>query len=169
MHTATGPIGRDSLGYSGRLVAAALVVIGVALGTTSLQTPSAPAPTSRVEPRERNRPRDERALFDLFASSPGFEARYAEEKHLGLLAVPIKSRGKLLFLPPGHLTRIVEEPEPARVFITPSELRTVGRGNEKRIDLSPLLSHTVQVAEAGRAFALAGDKAQSTKVQIAFA
>ena len=40
---------------------------------------------------------------------------------------------------------------------------------EQRIDLSPLLSHTVPVAEASRAFALAGDKSRSMKVQIEFA
>lgn len=136
MQTATSPVRHVFPGDSGRLFATALVVIGAALGSTSLQSPSAPEASSRVAPRERARPRDERALFELFAASPGFEARYEEEKHLGLLAVPLKSRGRLFFLPPGHLTRIVEEPEPSRVRITPSELHTTSRGNEKRIDLS---------------------------------
>jgi L-idonate 5-dehydrogenase len=40
---------------------------------------------------------------------------------------------------------------------------------EGRIDLAPLLSHTVPIIDADRAFALAGDKSQSMKVQIAFA
>jgi L-idonate 5-dehydrogenase len=39
---------------------------------------------------------------------------------------------------------------------------------ERRIDLAPLLSHTVPVAEAEHAFSLAGDKSRSMKVQIAF-
>ena len=40
---------------------------------------------------------------------------------------------------------------------------------DRRIDLSPLLSHTLPAAEADRAFVLAGDKSQSMKVQLDFA
>lgn len=97
--------------------------------------PPADAP-AQIAAEDRPRPRDERALFELFAASPGFEARYEEEKHLGLLAVPIKSRGAMYFLPPGYLARVIDEPEPSRVLITPTEMRTIARGKEKRVDLA---------------------------------
>jgi len=37
-----------------------------------------------------------------------------------------------------------------------------------RIDVAPLLSNTLPLAEARKAFELASDKSQSMKVQIAF-
>jgi L-idonate 5-dehydrogenase len=40
--------------------------------------------------------------------------------------------------------------------------------NQRLIDGRPVISHTVDVAEAGRAFELAGDKSRAMKVQIAF-
>ena len=39
----------------------------------------------------------------------------------------------------------------------------------KRVDIGPLLSHTVPMREAVRAFDLASDKSQSMKVQLEFA
>ena len=41
--------------------------------------------------------------------------------------------------------------------------------DRKRIDVSPLVSDTLPVAEARRAFELAGDRSQSMKVQLDFA
>jgi hypothetical protein len=81
------------------------------------------------------RPADARALFEHFARMPGLQARFTEEKHLSLLALPLESRGVLYFLPPGHLTRIVESPTPTRLSITPAELRIVDPDREEVIDL----------------------------------
>lgn len=103
--------------------------------------PATPTPAASAQgeaalpPKERPRPADQKALFALFARTPGFEARYDEEKHLALLAVPLKSAGKLLFLPPGYLARVVETPEPSTLRITPDELRVGGRDGEEVIDL----------------------------------
>lgn len=96
----------------------------------------APGAGSEVPPRERPRPADARALFALFASSPGVEARFEEEKHLALLAVPLRSSGRFYFLPPGYLTRKIEQPEPSLVRVTPRELYSLSRGVEERVDLT---------------------------------
>jgi len=81
------------------------------------------------------RPADARALLAAFARMPGLEARFTEEKELALLAVPLRSSGRLYFLPPAHLTREVEEPEPSRLAITPAELRMRDRDGEQVLDL----------------------------------
>ena len=81
------------------------------------------------------RPKDAKALFERFARIRGLEARYEEEKHLALLAMPLKSRGVLFALQPGYLTRIVEEPEESRLTITPDELRMVDRSGTEVLDL----------------------------------
>lgn len=115
---------------------ACAVPVAIAARQESLEEPARTLAEKDLAPRERPRPRDEQALFELFAASPGFEAQFEEEKHLGLLAVPIHSRGTLYFLPPGHLARIVDEPNASRVLITPTEMRTIARGQEKRLDLA---------------------------------
>lgn len=81
------------------------------------------------------RPADVEALFARFARVPGLEARFTETKHLALLAVPLESRGRLYFVPTGHLTRIVEAPERVTLRITPDELRLSTGGKDEVIDL----------------------------------
>lgn len=126
----------------------ACLFVSCALATATAQEPkpanapiaasgAAPAASQgqAAPPKERPRPVDQKALFALFARTPGFEARYDEEKHLALLAVPLKSSGRLLFLPPGYLARVVEKPEASVLRITPDELRVGGRDGEEVIDL----------------------------------
>jgi L-idonate 5-dehydrogenase len=44
----------------------------------------------------------------------------------------------------------------------------VGLMQKRLIDVTPLITHTVPLAEAETAFKLAGDRAQTMKAQIAF-
>lgn len=100
---------------------------------------NATPPDKEKEPaqeKERQRPADVRELFATFASMPGLEATYTEKKHLTLLAVPLESRGKLYFLPPGYLARVIEAPEKSTLIITPRELRMTGRDGVEVVDLA---------------------------------
>ncbi|MGK0201704.1 MAG: hypothetical protein ACI9S9_000763 [Planctomycetota bacterium] len=86
------------------------------------------------------RPPSKAALFRAFAAIQGLSADYTEDKYLSLLAVPLKSKGKLHFMQPGYLSRIVESPEKSKLTITASELRmtskdTTGKHKEEVIDL----------------------------------
>lgn len=84
----------------------------------------------------RARPGDARALLQLFAKSPGFEATFEEEKHLKLLARPLKSRGRIYFHSPGHMLRRVTHPEPGSVLLTPTSMRTQGASGERVVDFA---------------------------------
>jgi hypothetical protein len=83
----------------------------------------------------QRRPANAAALFRAFAQIQGLSAEYTEEKFLSLLAIPLKSRGKLYFMQPGYLSRIVEAPEASKLTITTAELRMKGKGGEEVIDL----------------------------------
>lgn len=63
------------------------------------------------------------ALLERFAAAPGFEARFVEEKRIALLAVPVRSEGRIWFAPPGRLMRRVERPDPSAVLIADGRLR----------------------------------------------
>jgi len=92
----------------------------------------------RREPKQEQkveRPKDVVALFAAFASVKGLSARYTEEKHLSLLAVPLKSSGALHFLSPSHLSRVVEKPEKQTLTITETELRMADKTSVEVIDL----------------------------------
>ena len=76
----------------------------------------------------------------MFAATQGLEARFEEDKHLALLALPLQSKGKLYFwrpdrTQPGYLARHVESPEPSKVLITPTELRLENRDGTEVVDL----------------------------------
>ncbi|HEY8427297.1 MAG TPA: outer membrane lipoprotein carrier protein LolA [Sandaracinaceae bacterium] len=63
------------------------------------------------------------ALLERFAAAPGFEARFVEEKRIALLAVPVRSEGRIWFAPPGRLMRRVERPDPSAALIADGRLR----------------------------------------------
>jgi len=83
----------------------------------------------------QQRPASEAALFGAFSQIQGLSADYTEEKFLSLLAVPLKSKGRLHFMQPGYLSRIVEAPEKSKLTITDAELRIRGNDGEEVIDL----------------------------------
>ena len=99
------------------------------------ESPTTPPEATPLPPRERPRPADAQALLAVFARMPGLEATYTEEKRLALLALPLQSKGRIVYLPPGHLFRAVEAPEPATVRITPDELAVQDRDGRESIDL----------------------------------
>lgn len=78
---------------------------------------------------------DLQGLLGAFARMPGLEAGFVEEKHIGLLAQPLTSRGHLYFARPGLLLRRVESPQRSEVVITPKELRMRDDNGEQTIDL----------------------------------
>lgn len=78
---------------------------------------------------------DLHGLLSAFARMPGLEAGFVEEKHIGLLAQPLTSRGRLFFARPGLLLRRVESPQRSEVVITPKELRMRDANGEQTIDL----------------------------------
>lgn len=90
----------------------------------------APALTAQAEP-----PLDLDGLLGAFARMPGLEARFVEEKHIGLLAQPLESRGRLYFTHPGLLLRRVESPRVSEVVITTTTLRIKDDNGEQNIDL----------------------------------
>ncbi len=102
------------------------------------------------------RPKDDVALFELFASLEGLEVDFVEEKHLKLLFEPLTSRGKLYFLRPGRLARVVEKPRPSTVIIGPEELKVRGDGGEEVIDLRQNEAVRVFVTSLVRVFS--GDR-----------
>lgn len=117
-----------------------LAIVGPIAGQTPPAAPAAPGQASAQDPRQRARPVDAAALFRMFAATTGLEARFEEDKHLALLALPLQSKGKLYFwrpdrTQPGYLARIVESPEPSTVLITPTELRLQNRDGTEVIDL----------------------------------
>jgi outer membrane lipoprotein-sorting protein len=75
-------------------------------------------------------------LMAAFSRMPGLEARFVEDKKLGMLAKPLTSQGRLFFTRPGLLLRRVEQPQASEVLITPQELRLKDANGEQRIDLA---------------------------------
>lgn len=75
-------------------------------------------------------------LMAAFSRMPGLEARFVEEKRIGMLARPLTSSGRLYFARPGLLLRRVEQPQKSEVIITPQELKLRDANGEQRIDLA---------------------------------
>ena len=101
---------------------------------------TAPALAQEQAAKTPARPKDEAALFAMFAELRGMTASYTEKKYLSLLAVPLTSSGKLHFLADGqdkkaHLVRSVEKPEKSKLTITEAELRMADKNGTEVIDL----------------------------------
>ena len=131
-------------------------------------TPPAVPPTPPVTTtaQQQPRPKDAAALFATMAAMTGLEARFEEEKHIALLAAPLRSKGRLYFqrdagAGSGHLARVVDEPEPSSVLITPKELRLQNRDGTEVIDLRR--SDKVRTFVASLVHVFAGDQANLAK------
>jgi outer membrane lipoprotein-sorting protein len=101
---------------------------------------AAVAPAS-AEPRSGDAgdgpaPADAAALLAGFGRTTGLEARFEEEKHLALLAAPLRSRGRLYFAPPATLLRRVETPHPQEVLVRGDRVRIVDDHGEQSFDLA---------------------------------
>ncbi len=95
-------------------------------------------------------------LLRRFAALPGLEARFVEEKRIALLAVPVRSEGRIYFAPPDRLMRRVERPEASSALIAGGRLRMRqgSRVEELSIDDNPVLRGFIDSFRA----VLAGDR-----------
>ena len=118
------------------------------------------APSAAAEPAARAVTLN--GLLKAFSGMPGLEAKFVEEKHLSLLAQPLKSEGRLFFTRPGLLLRRVETPRRSEVVITPEALvlrDADGKQNidlRERPDIRPFVESLVWI--------LAGDEQKLAKV-----
>ena len=166
---------RPSIELPHAALALLLAIAGPIAGQTPPAAPSVPAQAPTQDPRQRARPADAAALFRMFAATTGLEARFEEEKHLALLALPLQSKGRLYFFrpdrtQPGYLSRIVESPEPSSVLITPTELRLQNRDGTEVVDLKRSDKVRNFISSLVRVFA--GDEqalAKSYSIQFAHA
>ena len=140
-----------------------VVLSASAMPESRVAQDAAPAP----EQKAPDRPADASSLFAAFSKVEGLEARFEEEKHLALLAVPLTSRGRLYFMRPGYLARHVESPEPSKLTISPDQLKLTGRDGEERIDLRQ--SDDVRLFVTSIVQVLLGDEAAlKSAYEIAF-
>ena len=106
-------------------------------------------------------------LMAAFSRMPGLEARFVEEKRLGMLARPLSSQGRLYFARPGLLLRRVEQPQVSEVIITKDELKVKDANGEQRIDLAS--RPDVRPFVESLTWLLAGDeKSLSSVYKLAF-
>jgi hypothetical protein len=108
------------------------------------------------------------SLLEAFASMPGLEAQFVEEKQLAMLARPLTSSGTLYFTQPGLLHRRVDDPRPSTVVITPDTLTFSDDSGTEIIDLRS--RDEVRLFVESLVWVLAGDRAALDEVyEIDFA
>ncbi len=76
------------------------------------------------------------ALLRSFRSLPGLSARFREEKHVALLAAPLRSEGEIHFAPPDRLLRRVTTPTRSVALIADGRLTLVSDGRREQFDLT---------------------------------
>jgi hypothetical protein len=108
------------LGLTGLVVA----ILGAAADLRAETVDTGSAPASFAE------------LLAGFKGTTGLEARFEEEKYLALLAVPLRSSGRLYFEPPSTLLRRVEEPRPQDVLVANHHVRISDGEGVQTIDLA---------------------------------
>jgi hypothetical protein len=108
------------LGLTGLVVA----IFGAAADLRAETADSESAPASFAE------------LLAGFKGTTGLEARFEEEKYLALLAVPLRSSGRLYFEPPSTLLRRVEEPRPQDILVADHHVRISDGEGVQTIDLA---------------------------------
>jgi len=86
------------------------------------------------------------SLLESFSELPGLEARFREEKRIALLAVPVRSEGRIWFAHPDRLMRRVTSPEASAALIDEGRLRmrSGGRTQELSVDENPVLRGFVE-------------------------
>lgn len=111
---------RQCLGLAGLVVS----IFGAAADLRAGTADTASAPASFAE------------LLAGFKETTGLEARFEEEKYLALLAVPLRSSGRLYFEPPSTLLRRVEKPRPQDVLVADHHVRISDGEGVQTIDLA---------------------------------
>lgn len=120
----------------------------------SLAAVASPATAQPSEPRPA--PTLDR-LLEQFREIEGLEATFSEEKRIALLAVPLRSEGRIYFARPDRLLRQVTAPEASSALIAQGQLRMRqgARVEVIPIDDNPVLRGFVDSFRA----VLAGDRA----------
>lgn len=146
---------------TGFLLASALLLV------TTGPAQAAPVDTGASK-LAQPRPGSAAELFAQFAKMPGLEARYAEEKHVGLLTIPLQSSGVLYFMRGGYLARVVQKPRPSLLAITPTQLRMEDDNGVEVVDLRQSPELRLFVTSLARVFA--GDRKElSSSYRLEFA
>ncbi len=107
----------------------ALCFFGVGLGAAAEALGAEPSAV-----RSADRPYLE--LLAGFREISALEARFEEDKFLAILAAPLRSRGRLYFLPPSTLLRRVEEPDRQEILIHEGRIHLSHGGKTRTIDLA---------------------------------
>lgn len=128
-------------GRGSRRVRRALALLALLPGALA----SADEGTPPADPGDLPEPTLE-AFMAGMASTPGVVARFREVKELGLLSVPLESRGTLYFVPPDRLARITTEPAPTRLVIDGDRFayRDEAGGEVAEVDANPLAREFVR-------------------------
>lgn len=74
-------------------------------------------------------------LLQAFARSPGLSARFAESKHMALLAAPLESAGMIYYAAPGLLARHTERPEHSVLVVDKDQVRIWDGAQWQIVDL----------------------------------
>ncbi|HHH28316.1 MAG TPA: outer membrane lipoprotein carrier protein LolA [Polyangiaceae bacterium] len=130
----------------------AVIVLFTVIDLASV-SPAAAQQTPQQPPQQTTL----RSLLHAFSELPGLEARFREEKHIALLAVPVRSEGRIWFVNPGRLMRRVTRPDASAALIDGGQLRMRNgdQTQELSIDSNPVLRGFVESFRA----VLAGDQA----------
>lgn len=121
-----------------------VLACAIGLGVFAETAHAAPSKAGAMQASERSEQLN--VLFGALQKVPGIEARFQEEKHLELLALPLSSEGTIYFHKEGYLLRKVDKPTPSSVRITPNALVVEEHGKSQRIELKSHkeIAHVVQ-------------------------
>lgn len=111
-------------------------VLSTLMLAAALAPTAQPSEIAQAERAALPAPRTADELFAQLQELTGFEAVFHEEKQISLLAAPVVHDGKLYYLRPGYLTRVVEAPQRAVTMIRPGRIEVRKEGTVERIDLT---------------------------------
>lgn len=106
---------------------------------------------------ESSLPPELEALLGRFQRSPGFSARFVEEKRILLLKEPVTNRGRMYFQRPGTFARYVDEPFPSRLLLGDRRIRLEEGAQSRVIELDA--QPAVRALVGGFLALLEGDRA----------
>lgn len=127
-------------GLSGFVLGLVLVVSGSSPGFCADEGNFAGARAAADSGEAGSNPASFGELLEGFAQMSGLEARFEEEKFLALLALPLRSSGRLYFAPPASLLRRVEAPSRQDILIRANQIRissSGSRGDDHRPESGP--------------------------------
>jgi L-idonate 5-dehydrogenase len=167
--TGCGPIGALAIVAARAHGAQEIVATDVSDFTLSLARKIGADKTVNVATENMDRFKPNKGYFDVMIEASGNEAAL----HMGLEV--LRPRSVLIQLGLGGNISVPQNMIVSKEIEIRGSFRfheefglAVDLINQRRVDLKPLLSAVVPLAEAKRAFDLAGDRSQAMKVQIGF-